>query len=110
MARLQSPLVVAMSGAFGSAWACLSDSQLPARTPIRLRALRAGDASGPCRRQQPLSVATAGRVSDKRMVSQALYRQLNAWEGHDFAGCCRRAEWLSEFRQCEEARARGEFF
>jgi len=33
-ARLRSPLAGAMSGAFGSAWACRSVSHLPDLTPI----------------------------------------------------------------------------
>jgi hypothetical protein len=34
MARSRSPFSVVMSGAFSSVWACLSDSQFPARTPM----------------------------------------------------------------------------
>src|SRR5580700_128071 len=51
-----------MSGAFRSAWACLSTSQLPACQTDGLGALHALDAHGQLGRQQPLSVASTASL------------------------------------------------
>jgi len=62
MARSRSPLVVAMSGAFGGALACRRVGQSPARTPIDFaRFTRAMPAAG-SGASRPLSVGATASV------------------------------------------------
>src|ERR1022692_2489269 len=53
MARSRGPLVVAMSGAFRSAWACRRVSHLPDLTPIDFALFTRATPGGQFRRQQP---------------------------------------------------------
>ena len=66
MARSGSPLVVVMSGAFRSAWACRRVSQFAVPTPDAFRALPAGDARGQFRRQPPVVCRFGRQLADGR--------------------------------------------
>jgi hypothetical protein len=83
MARSRRPWAVVMSGAFGSACACLRDSQFPARTPMDSRSSRSlyrrpvpgGWECAPARRRPPATPRNA--VGDRRRyASRPLHRQL----------------------------------
>ena len=70
MARSRRPLVVVMSGAFRSAWACFSDSQLPARTPMDLALFTRWMPAASSGASSPLSVASTAslRMADMRTM------------------------------------------
>jgi len=66
MARSRSPFVVVMSGALRSAWACFSDSQFPARTPMDLALFTRWMPAANSGASSPLSVASTAsfRMAD----------------------------------------------
>jgi hypothetical protein len=70
MARSRNPLVVVMSGAFRSAWACLSDSQFPPRTPMDFALFTRAIPAASSGASRPLSVASTAslRMADMRMM------------------------------------------
>src|ERR1017187_263154 len=70
MARSRRPLVVVMSGALRSAWACLSESQLPARTPMDLALFTLWMPAACSGASSPLSVASTAslRIADIRTM------------------------------------------
>ena len=70
MARSRSPLVVVMSGAFRSAYACLSDSQFPVRTPIDLALFTQAIPAASSGASNPLSAASAASL--RRAVIRTL--------------------------------------
>jgi hypothetical protein len=73
MARARKPLVVVISGAFGSASACQSDNQLPERTSIDFALFPQPHAGGPSGARRPWSgAATASaRMGDARRAEGA---------------------------------------
>ena len=66
MARSRNPLVVVMSGAFRSAWACLSDSQFPPRTPMDFALFTRWMPAASSGASRPLSIASTAslRIAD----------------------------------------------
>src|ERR1039458_3521557 len=70
MARSRRPLSVVMSGTFRSAWACFSDSQLPARTPMDLALFTRAIPAASSGASRPLSVASTAslRMADIRTM------------------------------------------
>ena len=66
MARSRRPLTVVMSGAFRSACACRSDSQLPDADAGRFRALHARDSGRQFRREQAVVRRLGGQLADRR--------------------------------------------
>src|ERR1039458_4375540 len=66
MARSRSPFVVVISGAFSSAWACLRESQFPARTPMDLALFTTLDSGGQFRRQQAVVGRLHRQLPDRR--------------------------------------------
>src|ERR1019366_8925590 len=70
MARSRSPFVVVISGAFSSAWACLRESQFPARTPMDLALFTRWIPAASSGASRPLSVASTAsfRIADMRTM------------------------------------------
>src|ERR1019366_1888181 len=70
MARSRRPFRVVMSGVFSSAWACFSDSQLPARTPMDLALFTRWMPAASSGASRPLSVASTAnlRIADMRTM------------------------------------------
>lgn len=64
IARSRNPFFVAISGAFRSAWACLSESQFPTRTPLDLAPLTREMPAASSSDSNPLSLSK--HYSDSR--------------------------------------------